>query len=161
MKVLRTYASLLLVSLSFGVAAESTDHGLPPVSEEKCAVLAKGADGEMAIVLLASLRVKKLTAGAGPFVLPSDAPANVEAIQCGRQSLVPAPNDYKVLLAGLPFFIVDPQEREAVMELSEGRLQYSTVSGEFTDDEIVGIQAFVDGSQEFFNTADSDPPSAN
>lgn len=56
------------------------------------------------------------------------------SILCVRQDLVPAPNDYKVLLAGMPLFIADKgqghPERTGVLELAGGRIQFQTINGD-------------------------------
>ena len=74
----------------------------------------------------------------------------MSAIQCGRESIVPAKYDYKVLQAGFPFLIVAPDGRMLVMELFDGRLAVSAKVGDFTLTETSLIQAYVNAAQEFF-----------
>jgi len=122
---------------------------------EKCGVIAK-INGKETSVVLPSLHVIEQTAQAGPFVLPADAPPGVSAVECGRRSPIPAENDYKVLKAGFPFYIVAPDGRVSVLELSNGRLQASTQDGEFTSAEISQIQAYLNKAQEHFNASAPD-----
>jgi hypothetical protein len=145
----------LFTSLCFNsIAAEKKKADLDTVSE-KCGVVAKDKDGKETAMLLPSLKVLTLTAREDDFVLPKDAPSNVAAVQCGRESLIPAQNDYKVLKAGFPFFIVSSDGRIAVMELSEGKLEYRTIDGEFAEEEISLIQSFLNNTQSYFDS----PPS--
>lgn len=115
---------------------------------EKCGVTHK-VDGKEAVVALESLHVNETTAD-NKFALPKDAPSFVSGIVCGRSSLIPTKNDVKVLQAGFPFYIVGPDGRIAVIELSDGQLQYRTVHGEFASDEMPQIQEFLDANQEAF-----------
>jgi hypothetical protein len=115
---------------------------------EKCGVMHK-VDGNETLEALPSLHVIEVTAS-GAFVLPKDAPLHVSAISCGRTSFVPEKNDFKVLLAGFPFFIVAPDDRVATLELSNGRLQYRAIEGEFSSDEILRIEEYLTTNQEAF-----------
>src|SRR5690348_9264426 len=115
---------------------------------EKCGVIAN-VNGKERSVVLPSLHVLQATAKLGPFVLPADAPQHVLAIQCGRRSLIPAENDYKVLQAGFPLYIVS-HGRMLVMEVSDGQLQIRTVAGRLSSDEIPLIQAYLNKAQEYF-----------
>jgi hypothetical protein len=145
-------SALLLASGALGTA-HAGRLGNSPL--EKCGVIAS-VNGKETSVVLPSLHVLESTSRPGPFVLPADAPQHVSAIQCGRRSIIPAENDYKVLKAGFPFFIVAPDGRVVVLELSDGRLQASTQDGEFTPVEIGEIQAYLNKAQEYFNASASD-----
>ena len=115
---------------------------------EKCGVVHE-VDGKDSLVALPSLHVIEATAE-GSFVLPKDAPTHVSAISCGRPSLVPEKNDFKVLQAGFVFYIVAPDDRVAALELSNGRLQYRAIEGEFSTDEVPRIREFLRVNQEAF-----------
>jgi hypothetical protein len=52
---------------------------------------------------------------------------------------VPAANDYKILLAGFPFNIVN-ESRVAALELSGGQVRLRMVQGTLTSDEQVAVQ---------------------
>lgn len=127
---------------------------------EKCGVIAK-INGKETSIVLPSLHVIESTAKAGPFVLPADAPPDVSAVECGRRSPIPAENDYKVLQAGFPFYIVAPDGRVSVLELSNGRLQASTRDGEFTSAEISQIQAYLNKAKKYFNAGATDEGAAH
>jgi hypothetical protein len=92
-----------------------------PVPAERCSAYTE-VNGEKAEVPLPSLKVMELTAASGPFVLPKDAPANVSAIQCWRDSILPTKNDYKVFRAGIPFFITAPTNRTLSLAYFDGQL---------------------------------------
>lgn len=115
---------------------------------EKCGVMHE-VDGKYSLVALPSLHVIEATAE-GSFVLPKDAPTNVSAISCGRPSLLPEKDDFKVLQAGFVLYVVAPDDRVAALELSNGRLQYRAIEGEFSSDEVLRIQEFLSVNQEAF-----------
>ncbi|MEO8670227.1 MAG: hypothetical protein ABI411_02860 [Tahibacter sp.] len=98
---------------------------------EKCGVVTVGDDGQSSSDVLPSLKVVELTADDKAFVLPPDAPARVTAVTCGRASIVPAENDYKVLLAGFPFSII-ADDRILWLELDNGQLQVSVKEGQLS-----------------------------
>ncbi|GAB1597180.1 hypothetical protein PAGU2638_28600 [Lysobacter sp. PAGU 2638] len=103
------------------------------------------SNGSEQFVLDSSLHVAQL-AGSEPFVLPAGAPTDVGFIRCERAGLLPLPGDYKVLAAGYPLVIV-AGSRIAVLEVSEGRVNFRTLEGEFTEQEIPLIQAYVNRVQ--------------
>ena len=142
---MRIVVVCLLFFATVSVANEGD--GVSPILE-KCGVIHK-IEGKETVVALPSLHVIAATADSA-FVLPKDAPSHVSAIQCGRLSLVPAKNDFKVLQAGFLFILVAPDDRIAVMELSNGQLQYRTIKGVFASDEIPQIQEFLNANQKRF-----------
>jgi hypothetical protein len=126
---------------------------------EVCGVI-HTVEGKAIAVVLPSLHVIETTA-AGAFVLPKDAPAGVSAVRCGRPSLVPEKNDFKVLQGGFVLFIVSfHDERVAVLEIVGGRLQYRAVKGELTSDEIPRIKEFLSASQPAFNKSPAEMSSS-
>ena len=131
---------LLLVSIEGWSAA--------PGDEESCGVMV-GAE-EVETVWLPSLRVIESGKRRKPFKLPSNAPAGVRAIFCERQSLVPRVTDVKVLAAGLVLFLM-ADERNAVLEVARGQVQYRNLGGEFSDKEIAEIGMVIDQAQLVFN----------
>ena len=68
----------------------------------------------------------------------TSAKGSVVAIECGRNDIVPAPNDYKVLLAGYVLYIVDRgvghPNRSGVLEISGGQVRYRLEQGALDDD---------------------------
>ena len=115
-----------------------------PVTEQ-CAVLFENSSGLVEHKLLASLHVSDL-ADRSNFSLPADAPLKVQAIQCGRTSLVPLTYDYKVLAAGFPLAIVSGG-RVGVLEALGGRVRFNMLDGEMTESEVKLVGVFLDRSQ--------------
>ncbi|MBI3676013.1 MAG: hypothetical protein HY243_05290 [Proteobacteria bacterium] len=59
------------------------------------------------------------------------------SIMCGRYSLVPAPNDYKVLLAGYTLSIADnsvPSQPIGTLEINGGQFRYRLLKGNLSDE---------------------------
>jgi hypothetical protein len=79
------------------------------------------------------LRALERTARAGPFKpgLPAGA-----SIACGRSSIVPAPQDWKVLEAGHVLYIVEgtgaDNRRIGALEISTGQFRYRLIEGQLT-----------------------------
>ena len=107
-------------------------------------MLARSSDGSLQRGEMPSLHVLSATTGASAFTLPKDAPAKTEAIMCLRSTLIPAPDDFKVVLAGFPFFIGtlgEPAKRRMLaLEISDGRLQGRMVQGQLTARESEQLQ---------------------
>jgi hypothetical protein len=65
---------------------------------------------------------------------------NLEGIVCSRLDIVPAPNDYKVLIAGMNLSISDNgaghPKRMLKFEVVDGKVQFHLVSGEPLTDEL-------------------------
>jgi hypothetical protein len=109
---------------------------------ESCAAFSPGTEE---FVTLPTLRVGLLGSDED-FELPEDAPKDTSFIQCERTDLLPRPSDYKVLAAGWPLVIASG-DRVASLEVSESRVNFRALTGEFTDDEIPLIQAYVNRAQ--------------
>jgi hypothetical protein len=105
-------------------------------------VFSQGAKEFVSIPSLHPAQVREVE----PFVLPAEAPPDVGFIRCERASLLPLPEDYKVLAAGYPLVIV-AGSRTAALEISGGRVNFRTLTGEFTEQEIPLIQAYVNKVQ--------------
>jgi hypothetical protein len=112
---------------------------------EKCGVVYEDAKGKSTSMVLPSLHVLDLADDAG-FSLPADAPAKVTVVQCGRDTIVPQKNDYKVLVAGFPFVIIG-DDRVLFLEVVDGQLQVQIKEGQFTEAEIPRLQAFLNEAQ--------------
>ena len=124
----------------------------PQLPFERCGVVHEPARGSVATKVVESIHVLDLPADAD-FKLPEDAPANVKAVQCGRDSIVPSRNDYKVLLAGFPLSIVARDGRVAVLEASNGKLRLRSLEGKLTEAENAQLQVFLDEAQFAFDKA--------
>jgi hypothetical protein len=99
------------------------------LSETRCDyLLPDGARGTAP-----GLRVLEATARAAPFKpgLPAGA-----SIACGRSSVVPAPQDWKVLDAGHVLYIVEATGAEngriGALEISTGQFRYRLIQGQLT-----------------------------
>jgi hypothetical protein len=140
---------------SIAAAAPADVASLAPAPEpgiattEKCGVVYEAAEGKTTSTLLPSLHVMGLGDDA-VFALPPDAPANVKAVQCGRDVIVPQRNDYKVLLAGLPFLVIS-DNRAAALEAADGKLRVRLVKGLMTEAEQAQVQAFLNVAQPAFD----------
>jgi hypothetical protein len=78
----------------------------------------------------------------------------VQAIICFRDSLVPSRNDYKVLLAGVPFAIKSG-EKVLWLELDDGQLGFSFDEGALNEEETASVQLWLDGAQTNLDRASS------
>ncbi len=145
---MRVLDALVAVSISLPSAAVPV-HDTPQVSSEKCGVIFENASGKPESRLLPGFSVASI-ANDAPFVLPAHAPPKVLAVQCGRTSLVPGRNDYKVLQAGFPFSIV-ADDRVGVLEVVEGRVRFNMLDGEMTEAELKPIGDFLDFAQAEMN----------
>lgn len=145
------FAALLAAveSISFSASAESSDSP----DFEKCGIQSVGASGKSEFKVSPSFNVTPLT-NSTEFSLPKDAPEKVQFIQCGRQSIVPKSNDYKVISAGYLFTIV-ADNRIGVLEMVKGQLQYRMIEGEMTEPERKEVLSFLNKSQEILQNANS------
>jgi hypothetical protein len=116
-----------------------------PSMVEKCAVVAKDDAGKVQMIVMPELHLASLPADA-EFILPANSPKNVEAISCGRESIVPVLGDERVLAAHLPLFIVS-DERVGILTMVEGRLRFELASGKMTDAEADAAQKFLNAAQ--------------
>ena len=119
---------------------------------ERCGVLYAPSPGAVASKVVESEHVADL-GDADTFVLPADAPANVLAVQCARDAILPEHNDYKVLLAGYPFSILTKDNRVAVLDVNNGAIRLRTLQGSFTPAEQARVQDYLDEAQFAFDKA--------
>lgn len=108
------------------------------------------------------LHVLRETAGAGPYAPPIPAGA---AIRCGRSDIVPAADDWKVIAAGHPLYIVEatqnPEPRAAVLEIVGGHIRFRFLAGRLAEAEAPRIQARLDAFQLHFQERGPAPPSSS
>jgi hypothetical protein len=153
--------SYLWIPLGIAVATNSygtNSETAPSKILEKCGVLFEADSGEIKNQILPTLHVAALDQHA-EFSLPSEVPARVRGIMCGRESIVPLANDYKVLLAGYTFNIV-AGERVGVLEISGGQLRFRMIDGKMSDEEAASMQEFLNVSQPFFDAPDNSTDAA-
>lgn len=106
------------------------------------------AQGTVDVVNDDSLKVLEETTANGGFAYSRE---NARAIRCLRTDLVPAVNDYKVLGAGYPLYlmrVVDGDTRIGVLEVSGGQFRFRMVQGDLTSDEKHRLQARLNEIQE-------------
>ena len=121
------------------------------IAESECYAMVQNGD-EVVSTRIPGLHVIERTGREGPFSVP-ELPPGTGAIMCPRSSIVPAPNDWKVLQAGYPLFITEtrapPESRRAgVLEMSQGQVRFRFVRGELADGEEARIQARLNQLQE-------------
>jgi hypothetical protein len=129
------------------------------VTESTCLVIARGSDGSTSKHEVDSLHVLASTAQAGSFALPQNSPADVQALMCGRSSIIPALADYKVLEAGYPLYIATNSEkpqRIGVLEMSRGQVRFRLVEGKFTSAEETTLQARLNALQSSLDKSGSE-----
>jgi hypothetical protein len=87
-----------------------------------------------------SVDVINATEKDSPFKLTPSAGYQAASVTCGRRDFVPAPNDYKVVLAGYPLIIIDTgvghPKRTASLEIVGGRFQFRQFDGERPSDDL-------------------------
>ncbi|MFA5633489.1 MAG: hypothetical protein WC997_18530 [Porticoccaceae bacterium] len=115
---------------------------------EHCAVLFETPGGKIERKVLPHLSVAGL-ASEDAFALPEDAPPKVRSVQCGREAIVPGPNDHKPLQAGYPLSIV-ATGRVGVLEAVNGQLRFRMLEGEMTEAESELVQRAINAAQERF-----------
>ena len=96
--------------------------------------------------------VSELTAES-TFRLPAQAPENTGAVLCRRANLIPAANDYKVLLAGYPFAIADPRGQVLWLMLDDGQVMVEYPQGALSREEEQQLQNWTNEVQRHFQTS--------
>jgi hypothetical protein len=121
------------------------------IAESECHAMVQNGE-EVVSTRVPGLHVIERTGREGPFSA-SELPPGTSAIMCPRSSIVPAPNDWKVLEAGYPLYITEnrapPESRRVgALEVSQGQVRYRFVRGELADGEEAQIQARLNQLQE-------------
>ena len=140
---MRLFAAVLAVSVSLSAFAAS---GASPT--EICGVI---ADSPSKMIEVPSLHVLSLTS-TGTFSLPSGLPAKIGAVFCERANLLPAANDYKVLQAGFPFALKDPNGAVLWLELRNGQIALSYKKSALSQSEVAQLQTWADHAQILLQT---------
>jgi hypothetical protein len=113
----------LSVTLGAAMLAIPTAAIAEPV--EKCGVIAGSDPDHQTFQLVPGLSVLRQT-NVGSFSVDAPPGQKVGAIMCGRADIVPALNDYKVVLAGYPLFLSGDGDAMVILEIVDGRLQVRT-----------------------------------
>jgi hypothetical protein len=138
---------MLALVLAVFLAAQPAPVATPEPRETHCAYMVM-RDGRVERSAAPLLHVLQDTARDGAYApgLPAGA-----AIQCGRTDIVPAANDWKVIEAGHPFYIVEvsdsPDARMAVLEISQGQVRYRFITGQITEAEVPRMLARLNAFQ--------------
>ncbi len=138
------FAAGLLAILAAAPAAEAPAASVPDESaivERDCRVMTEEEPGKVTTTLLPDLHVLAGTRAPGPF--RPTLPPGVQAILCTRNSIIPAEHDDEILALGIPLFLVEigGGGRSGVLEVDQGRFQYSFTQGELKPGEEVALQA--------------------
>lgn len=120
---------------------------------ERCKIIASTNDEPKKYVTGGDPKIILATESPGPFKkIEIESGYMAEGVMCGRLDIVPAPNDYKVVVAGYPLYILDigmghPQ-RFGALDMSEGRFRYRITDGPaLTDDLAARLGKRLDGFQ--------------
>lgn len=102
-------------------------------------------------------KVVDATEGDKKFAPKAPSGNEVSAVTCQREDIVPAPNDYKVLLAGYVLYISDigrgHPKRMITLEVRGGQLDIEFKDGALTPDVTARMQKRIDALQTAFDAA--------
>ncbi len=110
--------------------------------DEKCSVISSKADETPKRFYLSKgfTTVIQLTERSDKYSIVGDQGFHPESLVCGRKDIVPSPNDYKVLTAGLTLNISDlgvgHADRMGKLELINGKVRFSIIKGDSLTDEL-------------------------
>jgi uncharacterized membrane protein len=127
---------MILFALAMQAAAAPGDESAA-MRAEQCYTIATSGE-EVETVPLPGPQVIERTSGGGAFAI--DRP-DVEGIMCLRPTIVPSPNDWKVVDAGYPLSIVEisapaDDRRVGVVEVADERFRFRIVGeNQLTEDE--------------------------
>lgn len=113
----------------FAIAAPATAaRGDRPLTELRCDAM-ENHNGRLVTIQTPDLHVLSQAAADGRF--QPALPDGISSILCGRNSIVPAPNDDEVLWLGLPLYIAEfgHPGRLGVLEIDNGRYRYRLLEG--------------------------------
>jgi len=118
-------------------ASQPQDAESVAIAESECYAMVQNGS-EVVSTRISGLHVIESTARDGPFA--AELPAGTSAILCPRSTIIPAPNDWKVLFAGYPLMIAEtagpPENRRiGALEVSQGQVRFRLISGSFAEGE--------------------------
>lgn len=150
MKTLFASGAALIASLAMGAPAFANCYAIP-------------AEAGAQPTVIQGFSVQQAAARPGPLQLPP-LPQGTGAILCDRDSVVPARNDFKVLLAGLPLMIRagTPDDPTVLsMGIDDGNYAISIMMGSIDDAErsaiITAVEGFDDGIDEMERWMEENP----
>lgn len=136
----------LILATFLAAAAAASDAGL---TEAHCDILAKLPDGKIQAITVDKLKVLEQTRSSPEFSLVVPEGYGPPAIRCLRSDIIPAENDWKVLIGGYPLYIQSSSaDQLVVLELSNGQFRVRFVRGTLSPDEADRMQARLDQLQE-------------
>ena len=104
---------------------------------------------------LGPVKVTATIEGKSKFAVPLPPGVTTGQIMCTRDSLIPLPNDYKLLLAGFPLAIGDNGTGHpkglGVLDVADGKLRFQMIDGKMTADQQKSVQARLEQLQRAFN----------
>jgi len=120
--------------------------------DESCSSIVKTTiDGQTKYVIDAAAKVIESTEHPDKYPAQKSQKGDVVAISCGRNDIVPAPNDYKVLLAGYVLYITDlgvgHAKRTGALEISNGQLGFNMKEGDLDGETAKRLQPRIDAMQ--------------
>ena len=119
-----------------------------PLRELRCDMLEQNR-GRLETVEAPGLRVLEQTEGGRPFV--PVIPHGISGISCGRNSVIPAAWDDKVVILGLFLLIADTGGRLGSLEIDNGRYRYRLLRGEARPEEQAQIDERIQQFQSRFD----------
>ena len=144
MIVLAVLASALFATVDPSAAASGE------LLETRCTWLVQATGQSVQVVAATGVNVLQQTALPGPF--SPDRPADAQALQCGRTSIVPAEHDDEVLDLGIPLFIVEVpisgRGRLGALEISGGRYRYRLLEGNLSAEEAQAVTGRLNAFQD-------------
>jgi hypothetical protein len=134
--------ALLLAALTASAPSQAQQ-----LSEAECGFVETSRGPGEPFVRVANLHVLAQAAMPGPF--SADIPAGASII-CGRSSIVPAENDWKVPAAGYTLYLAngdEPNERIGALDIAGGSFRYRLVHGSWAVEEQNEVEARVQAFQ--------------
>lgn len=134
MKTLLACGAALVASLAAGAPALANCFAIP------------GEAGAQPTVIQGFI-LSDAAARPGPLQMPQ-LPDGTAAVLCDRETVVPDPNDFKLLLQGIPLMIRSgtPDDPTVLsMGIEEGNYTISVMMGSLNDDERAAIISTVEG----------------
>ena len=117
----------------------------PELREKVCVLQVAGEDEPYVI----EEGILELTESEERLSFRVDGRRQPEAVHCIRSSVVPAENDYKVVLSGLPLTLSTEAEEGGrtivALELADDRFQLRVIQGELTEQELALAAQRIEG----------------
>jgi hypothetical protein len=120
---------------------------------ERCRIIAETPDNPPKYVTADAPSMIQATESEKPFKIEMPGGYKAHSVMCGRLDIVPAPNDYKIVVAGYPLYILDigvgHPTRIGALEIVGGQFRFRMIEGPALTD---GLSARVQKRLEEFQT---------